>query len=84
MDGIIKQGKLRRIQAVLNEYMTEKSLPSDAKFDWEQSKAFINRGRGNFIPVQVKVVSEYENYENIYAERTFIENKLKAHFLIHQ
>ena len=81
MEGVIELGKLRRIQAVLNQYIGDKRLNINAKFDWEKSMSLINKGKGQFVPVCVNDTFDSENFENIATERTFIEHKLKTHFL---
>ena len=50
MEGVIEIGKLKRIQAALNKYVSEKISCSDFQFDWDSNIDFIKKGKGQLYP----------------------------------
>jgi len=81
MEGVIKVGQLKRIQASVNKFIREKSLNHNAVFEWNQNIIFISKGRGQLIPVKINNNFVIEKPMNTYTERAFIENQLKFYFL---
>jgi hypothetical protein len=81
MEGLIEIGKLKRIQAVLNQFVRNKISNVDVQFDWNTNLQFIKKGKGPFLPVTINSDFKIEMTKNLYYERFIIENQLKAHFL---
>ena len=81
MEGVIQLGKLKRIQTTLNQFVKDKLSNINTEFDWNKSLIYINRGKGELLPVIVNSNFEIEKTKNIYYERFIIENQLKSHFL---
>ncbi len=82
MEGVIEIGKLKRIQAVLNQYIASKLSNIYYQFDWDSNINFIKKGKGQLYPVIIKSDFCIVESKNIFNERLLLENKLKELFLI--
>jgi len=82
MEGVVAVGKLRRIQAVIKQFVRDKIAKPEIEFDWDKSIEFIKNGKGQLLPVNVNSNFKIEKTNNAYYEKKIIENQLKTHFLI--
>ena len=61
MEGVIAVGKLKKIQAAINQFFRDKISNPEIEFDWDKNVEFIKRGRGQLLPVTINSVLKIEN-----------------------
>ena len=82
--GVISEGRLKRIQIVLNIFFRDKTLNQELLFDFEKAVKYILKAREItcLLPTNITAVLDQENISSNCVERKSLELKLKDYFII--